>query len=274
MDKTHIADIELDLLLEGVYRRWGYDFRQYARGSLRRRVGLACEELGAGTMAELQHRVLHERASFDRLALSLSVSVTELFRDPGFFRAMRETVLPLLASYPFIKVWHAGCATGEEVYSMAILFDEAGLLDRTTFYGTDFNSASLDTARDGIYPLEQLEKSAESYTAAGGQRRLAGYAATAHASARFNKRLRDRIVFSLHNLAVDGVFSEIHLVVCRNVLIYFNNELKERVVDLFAGALVPFGVLALGGKESLGVTPADRHFKVLDAPHRLYRKEG
>lgn len=272
MDKPDIHDLELTLLLEGVFRRWGYDFRDYARASLRRRVTITREALGVDNLGALQHRVLHDRAAFDRLAFNLSVCVTELFRDPPFFAALREQVLPVLATYPFIKVWHAGCATGEEVYSLAVLFDQAGLLERTTFFGTDFNAHSLAVAREGIYPLKTLEAGQKNFLAAGGNGALMGWVSSAYDSARFAERLRRRMVFSLHNLAVDQVFSEVQLVVCRNVLIYFNKSLQQRALDLFAQSLVPLGVLALGSQEGLGDGLASTHFEVVDLRNRLYRR--
>lgn len=272
MDEPELLDLELSLLLEGVYRRWGYDFRDYARASLRRRVALTREALGAGSLGELQHRVLHERAAFDRLAFNLSVCVTEFFRDALFFKAMREQVLPVMATYPFIKVWHAGCATGEEVYSLAVLFDQAGLLDRTTFFGTDFNAHSLDVAREGIYPLKSLLDGQRQFEATGASGQLLDWTTSAYESARFSARLRKRMVFSLHNLAVDQVFSEVQLVVCRNVLIYFNHKLQQHALDLFAQSLVPLGVLALGSQESLGTGPAAERFEAVDLRHRLFRR--
>lgn len=272
VDKPEIHDLELTLLLDAVFRRWGYDFRDYARASLRRRVAATCDALCVANLGELQHRVLHERAAFDRLAFNLSVCVTELFRDPAFFAALREQVLPVMATYPFIKVWHAGCATGEEVYSLAVLFDEVGLLNRTTFFGTDFNAHSLDVAREGIYPIKTLKAGQKNFQAAGGKGDLMAWTTSAYDSARFAERLRKRMVFSLHNLAVDQVFSEVQLVVCRNVLIYFNKGLQQRALDLFAQALVPLGVLALGNQESLGDGLATHRFSAVDIRQRLYRR--
>lgn len=272
MEAPDIGEIELDLLLEAAFRRWGYDFRQYARGSLRRRVELARKEVGAPTMAAFQHRILHEREVFECLAFSLSVCVTALFRDPEFYRALRSQVLPMLSSYPYLKVWHAGCATGEEVYSTAILFDEAGLLERTTFYATDFNAQSLQVARDGIFSGKVLAAAQRNYEASGGTKQLSHYLSQAYESFRFNDRLRARMVFAEHNLVVDEVFSEVQLVVCRNVLIYFDANLQQRALGLFAEALDSLGVLALGAKESVGSGPAGARFCPLNREQRLYRK--
>lgn len=272
MEAPELLDLELDLLLEAIFRRWGYDFRDYARASLRRRVELTRTALGVADIGALQHLVLHDRNAFDQLALHLSVCVTEFFRDPAFYLAVRDSVLPILASYPFIKIWSAGCATGEEVYSLAVLFEEAGLLQRTTFYGTDFNNQSLAVAREGIYPLEIVKKAQEAYVAAGGQTQLLDFTNTAYQSARFAERLRRRMVFSVHNLSVDQAFSEVQMVICRNVLIYFNRDLQDRALRLFGQALTPLGVLALGNKESLGNGAVAEQFKPLDARQRLFRK--
>jgi len=266
-------DLEVDLLLEAIYARWQHDFRQYARASLRRRIDQAMSELGCTSISMLQHRVLHDEGVIGRLLPFLTVGVSELFRDPLFYRALRRTVGPVLATYPSLKVWVAGCATGEEVYSLAILFAEEGLLERTIFYATDIDALALRTAEAGIYDLERAAAMSQSYRQAGGTASLADYYTAAYGKIAFDRRLRKHMVFSDHSLATDHVFAEVQLVTCRNVLIYFDRVLQDRALGLFADALVRNGFLALGAGESLLFSPQRDAFRELDREWRIYQKQ-
>lgn len=243
--------LEARLLLEAMAQAYGADFRAYAPQSMHRRLRAARERLGCATLSELQQRVLHDRAAFEAVLAHLTVQVSEMFRNPAFFRALREEVLPYLGTWPSLKVWVAGCADGEELYSLAILFREAGLEHRTQFYATDISAAALARAEAGIYPTDKLAGFSRNYQQAGGTGSLSDYYTAAYDWARFDPTLRRRVVFADHNLAADAVFTEAHLVTCRNVMIYFTPELQERAVGLFADSLVHGGFLGLGAHETL-----------------------
>ncbi len=265
--------IEVELLLEGVYRQYSYDFRGYARASLRRRLWRRAHEEGVKTLSGLQDRVLHDPAAMDRLLRDLSINVTEMFRDPGFFRTLREKVVPILRTYPYARVWNAGCSTGEETYSLAIVLAEAGLLDRVRIYATDMNDDVLAVAREGSFSLEKMERYERNYERAGGiPGGLGRYFTIRDGNATFARSLTNGTVFAQHNLAQDAAFNDFHLIVCRNVMIYFAKPLQERVHDLFLASLVRFGVLALGHKESVVATHEDR-YEVLDGGEKLYRRK-
>jgi chemotaxis protein methyltransferase CheR len=264
--------IEVDLLLEAVYRRYSYDFRGYARASLRRRLWRRAHEEGVQTLSGLQDRVLHDPPVMERLLRDLSINVTEMFRDPGFFRALREKVVPILRTYPYARVWNAGCSTGEETYSLAIVLAEAGLLDRVRIYATDMNDDVLATARQGAFGAEKIERYAQNYARAGGTGNLDRYFTVRDGKATFSRELVQGTVFAQHNLAQDAVFNDFHLIVCRNVMIYFARPLQERVHELFGASLVRFGVLALGHKESVVGSHEDR-YEVLDPGEKLYRRK-
>ena len=264
--------IEVDLLLEGVYRRYSYDFRGYARASLRRRLWRRAHEEGVPTLSQLQDRVLHDPAVMERLLRDLSINVTEMFRDPGFFRVLREKVVPILRTYPYARIWNAGCSTGEETYSLAIVLAEAGLLDRVRIYATDMNDDVLARAREGTFEIDKMARYDENYRRAGGAGDLSRYFTSRNGRATFARSLIDGTVFAQHNLAQDAAFNEFHLIVCRNVMIYFARPLQERVHDLFLASLVRFGVLALGHKESIAGAFEDR-YDVLDGPEKLYRRK-
>jgi chemotaxis protein methyltransferase CheR len=273
-----MADLEVRLLLEAIFDRYHYDFRAYAMASLKRRLAQACDRLGVATLSGLQERVLHEPEAFAVLLQYLTVQVSDMFRDPEFFLALRKQVLPILATYPSIKVWCAGCSTGEEAYSLAILLHEEGLLDRSIVYATDINAQALRDASAGVYPLARLRGFTENHRRSGGLASLSDYY---HASpgvsgdaAIFDQTLRKRITFSDHSLATDHVFSEVHLITCRNVLIYFDHTLQARALRLFGEALVSRGFLGLGSKESLRFTPAAELFTEFSMPERIYRKTG
>lgn len=264
--------IEVDLLLEAVYRRYSYDFRGYARASLRRRLWRRAHDERVRTLSGLQERVLHDPLVMERLLRDLSINVTEMFRDPAFFRALREKVVPILRTYPYVRVWNAGCSTGEETYSLAIVLEEAGLLERTRIYATDMNDDVLARARSGRFPLDKMRRYTENYQRAGGTGDFSRYYAVQGGEAVFSTALTDNAVFAQHNLAQDSSFNEFQLIVCRNVLIYFGRPLQERVHDLFLESLARFGVLALGHKESVVASHEDR-YDVLDAPEKLYRRK-
>ena len=264
--------IEVELLLEAVYRRYAYDFRGYARASLRRRLWRRAQQERVTTLSGLQERVLHDPLVMERLLRDLSINVTEMFRDPGFFRALREKVVPILRTYPYIRVWNAGCSTGEETFSLAIVLEEEGLLDRTRIYATDMNDDVLGRARGGAFPMERMRRYTENYLRAGGTGDFSRFYAVDGDRAVFSRRLIEGSVFAQHNLAQDGSFNEFQVIVCRNVLIYFGRPLQERVHDLFGDSLVRFGVLALGHKESIAAGHEDR-YEVLDGPEKLYRRK-
>jgi chemotaxis protein methyltransferase CheR len=264
--------IEVDLLLEAVYRRYHYDFRGYARASLRRRLWRRAHQERVRTLSGLQERVLHDPGTMDRLLGDLSINVTEMFRDPGFFAAVREKVIPIMRTYPYVRVWNAGCSTGEETFSLAILFEEEGLLDRTRIYATDMNEDVVGRARSGVFPLDQMRRYTENYLKAGGTADLSRYYRVVGDEAIFSPQLVEGAVFAQHNLAQDGAFNEFHLVVCRNVMIYFGRTLQERVHDLFLGSLARFGILGLGRKESIASSTHEEAYDVLDATEKLYRR--
>jgi chemotaxis protein methyltransferase CheR len=264
--------IEVELLLEAVQRHYGFDFRSYAYSSLRRRVWKRIEAEGLSTVSGLQERVLHDAEVMERLLDDLSVTVTAMFRDPGFYVAFRAEVVPLLRTYPFIRIWHAGCSTGEEVYSMAILLEEEGLYDRARVYATDMNESALRRARDGIFPLERMQEYTENYIRAGGTRSFSEYYTAGYSGALFDAALRRHVVFAQHNLVTDRSFSEFNVVLCRNVLIYFDKALQSRVHGLFYDSLTKFGVLALGSKESLRFSRYEGFYEPLVESEKIYRK--
>jgi chemotaxis protein methyltransferase CheR len=264
--------IEIELLLEGVFRHYGFDFRSYAYASIRRRLWKRVEGENLHSISELQARILHDDVAMERLLLDLSVNVTSMFRDPGFYREFRENVIPLLRTYPFIRIWHAGCSTGEEVFSMAILLEEEGLYDRARIYATDINDVVLQRARQGIFPLDRMQEYTDNYMRAGGRRSFSEYYTAKYDGALFSPSLVRNIVFSQHNLVTDRSFSEFHVIFCRNVLIYFDKTLQNRVHRLFYDSLVTFGVLALGSKESLKFSQYEPCYEKISSTEKLYRK--
>jgi chemotaxis protein methyltransferase CheR len=269
---AELERIEIDLLLDGVYRHYGLDFRGYALGSLKRRLARRMREEGTPTLSALQDKVLHDPAAMERLLVALSISVTAMFRDPTFYRAFREKVVPLLRTYPFIRLWNAGCATGEETMSLAIVLEEEGLLDRTRIYATDFNAGVVGRARSAEFPLARMKTYTENYLKAGGTREFSRYYAADGPVARFSAQLTQNMVFAQHNLVSDGSFNEFHGILCRNVLIYFGNPLQQRVHELFHDSLVNFGVLGLGHKETIRFTPLEHCYEPIDSREKLYRR--
>jgi chemotaxis protein methyltransferase CheR len=269
---SSLEDLELRLLLEALWTAYGYDFRDYAPASIRRRVRFFMTEEGLRTVSSVQDRVLHDTAVLRRFLRSLSVNVTAMFRDPAFYRALREVVVPVLRTYPAVRVWHAGCSTGEEVYSVAILLREEGLYDRSRIYATDMNETVLRQAQRGEVPLAAMRDNTRNYIEAGGRQAFARWYSVRDGRAVLDPGLRRQVVFAQHNLATDGSFNEFHLVLCRNVLIYFNRTLQDRVHRLLYESLVQFGFLGLGVKETVRFTPHEAHYQEL--PERLYRKVG
>jgi len=272
VSEAALFDLELGLLLEAIYQRYHYDFRQYAVSSLRRRVRQAMGRFDCARVSDLQHRLLHEPDVFAQAMQYFTVQVSEMFRDPDYFRVLREQVVPVLRTYPSCKIWVAGCSTGEEVWSLAILLHEEGLLERTLIYATDINPEALAAAESGVFDIERIAQFSRSYQQAGGRASLADYYTTAYNGALFDRRLKRNIVFADHSLATDHVFSEVHLVSCRNVLIYFNRGLQDRAIGLFHEALVHRGFLGLGSKESLQFGAHAADFEPCAREQRLYRK--
>ena len=266
--------LELELLLEAVHRRYGFDFREYAPASLKRRVWRRIRAEGLTSISGLQEAVLHEPAVMERLLLDLSINVTSMFRDPTVYTAFREHVVPLLRTWPFLRVWNAGCSTGEETYSLAIMLREEGLYDRSRIYATDINEAVLEQARAGVFPLEKMQEYTQNYLRAGGTSAFSEYYLAAYDGAQFQRSLMDNVVFAQHNLASDRSFNEFHAIVCRNVMIYFDRSLQDRVHELFYESLAMFGVLVLGHKESIRFTRFADRYEELDANERIYRKVG
>ncbi|MFU8818516.1 MAG: CheR family methyltransferase [Desulfurivibrio sp.] len=270
--EKEIEDLEISLLLEGVYQRYGYDFRDYSRAHIRRRLRHRLGLSGMADFGAMLHRVLSDRDFFEYLLRDLSINVTEMFRDPAAYRRIRQEVVPLLKTYPFVKIWHAGCSTGEEVYSMAILLEEEGLLPRCRIYATDFNQVALKKAREGIYPLELARQYSTNYQKSGGRESLSDYYRTDNEHMLLKGRLREQVVFADHNLVTDGVFSEVQLVVCRNVVIYFNRDLQERIMQTFYESLCPGGLLWLGSKESLRLLKIGESFSELYPDEKIFKK--
>jgi chemotaxis protein methyltransferase CheR len=271
-EPVSVEELEIDLLLEGLFRHYGFDFRGYARSSLRRRVRAVVASEQLTTVSALQDRMLHDADCLQRLLLGLSVNVSAMFRDPRFFLAFRRRAIPFLRTYPFIRIWQAGCSTGEEVYSLAIMLQEEGLYDRCRIYATDMNEAVLQKARAGIYPIELMQKYTVNYLASGGSGELSAYYTAAYDHVIFRPSLRERVVFSQHNLAADGPFNEFNVILCRNVMIYFARPLQDRVHDLFARSLATFGLLGLGSHESIRFAPNEHQYEPIETGEKLFRR--
>jgi chemotaxis protein methyltransferase CheR len=267
-----LENLEIELLLTAIARHYGFDFRGYAPASLKRRIHHAMEALAMPTVSALQALVLHDDHALERLMRAMTIHVTAMFRDPEFYRHVRSQVIPQLRTYPFVRIWHAGCATGEEVYSMAILLEEEGLYDRARLYATDISEAVLEHARKGIYSADLMRKYTEGYHRAGGNRDFSRYYTADGEHAIMSSSLRRNIVFSPHNLASDGSFNEFNVIFCRNVMIYFGGELRDRVAQLLHDSLVRFGFLALGRRETLDLTPLGPRFEQLAGDQRIYKR--
>jgi chemotaxis protein methyltransferase CheR len=271
-EKVDLEAIEVDLLTQGIFQHYGFDFRDYSLPSLRRRLWKRVYAEGLSTISGLQDKVLHDPACMERLLLDLSINTTAMFRDPSFYLAFRQKIVPLLRTYPFVRIWHAGCSTGEEVYSMAILLQEEGLYERSRIYATDINEAVLQRAKDGIFPLSSMQENTANYIAAGGKGTFSGYYTARYDYALFRPSLRENVVFAQHNLVTDASFNHFNVIFCRNVLIYFNNQLQDRVQELFLNSMELFGILGLGKKETIRYTAVTDSYEELDAGERLYRR--
>lgn len=269
-----VDDIEIQLLLEGLYQRYHYDFRHYAQASVKRRLKQAREQLGFRSYSAMQDALLHDPGMLSVLLGYLTVQVSEMFRDPSYFRALREKVTPHLRTYPSLKVWIAGCSSGEELYSLVILFREEGLEDRTIFYATDINQDALAKAEAGIYDLDRLKLFTENHRKSGGKSSLSDYYTAAYGKASFDRSLRNQVVFSDHSLVTDAVFAEMHLISCRNVLIYFDRPLQDRAIGLFSDSLARKGFLGLGSKESLRFSDHAGAFTEWVRDEKIYQKSA
>ncbi|MFH2050187.1 MAG: protein-glutamate O-methyltransferase CheR [bacterium] len=272
MKKIEIEKIEIDMLLNAIFECYGYDFRNYARASLKRRLMHCMATMRLNHISELLPKVLYDPNYFDLMLRSLSITVTDMFRDPGFFAAVRENVIPILKTFPFIKIWHPGCATGEEVYSMAIILMEEGLYHRSQIYATDINIESLASAREGIYPLEHARQFSVNYQKSGGKQSFSDYYHAKYNFIKINDDLKKNITFAQHNLTTDSVFGEMNVVICRNVLIYFDNVLQNRVLKLIDNSLCRNGLLCLGTMESLGFTEIAKDYRPLHNKMKIYQK--
>lgn len=270
--REETEDVEIELLLEGLFRVHGFDFRDYSRASIKRRILELMRAETAATVSALQDKVLHDSACLDRFLLGLSVHATAMFRDPSFYSTFRKEVVPLLKTYPTVQIWIAGCSTGEEVYSLAILLREEGVYERCRIYATDISQTVLRKARDGIFPLAAMRDYTNNYHRAGGGHEFSDYYTAQYDNAIFSSSLRNNVVFSEHNLATDGSFNEFQVILCRNVMIYFNKDLQARVHNLLYESLSMFGVFGLGNKESLRFTPRADSYQHLNHNDKLYRK--
>lgn len=272
MNEVENFNIETKLLLEAVYQKYGYDFRDYSWASIKRRIRHRFHMSGLCNVSEMQHKLIYDREFFERLLMDLTINVTEMFRDPHFYKAIRHKVMPELAPHHFLKIWHAGCSTGEEAYSMAILLRESGLFHKTQLYATDMNEAVLYEAKQGIFPIDRMKQFTLNYQKSGGMEAFSDYYTARYDSAILEKSLRERIVFANHNLVTDGVFGEMQMIVCRNVLIYFNKPLRNHVLQIFYDSLAAGGFLCLGSKESVMFTEYSESFSEVAPGERIFRK--
>lgn len=267
------VDIEIELLLEAIYKKYGHDFRAYSKAHIKRRVLRRQSLAKLETVTEMIYKVLYNKEFFHLLLADLSINVTEMFRDPYFYKTFRKEVIPILSTYPFFNIWHAGCSTGEEVYSMAILLKEVGLYDRAQIYATDFNEAVLQKAKEGIYTIDAIKDYTYNYQQAGGSSSFSEYYVAKYDLAFIEQSLKKRIIFADHNLVTDGIFGEMHVIVCRNVLIYFERGLQNRVLQLFHNSLCHGGILCLGSKETIQYSELDNHFDTICGKDKIYRKK-
>ena len=273
LKNMNTEDIEVALLLEAIYMNYGYDFRSYSRAHIKRRVKNRLAISGLNNISEIQHMVLTDKTFFQLMLPDFSINVTEMFRDPSFFLSIRKEVIPILKTYPHMKIWHAGCSTGEEVYSMAILLKEEGSYSRTQIYATDFNESVISKGKEGIYPIAAIKEYTLNYQKAGGKASFSDYYIANYDFALLDKALKERIIFAEHNLVNDNVFGEMQMIVCRNVLIYFNKELQNHVIKLFYNSLCNGGFLCLGPKESLRFSEFENYFEPIVESDRIYRKK-
>jgi len=272
VNPQEIENIEVQALLEAVFLRYGYDFRHYEYSSVKRRIIHRKNLLHLKHISDLIPMIIYDRNYFNQFMLDMSVTVTEMFRDPHFFKTIREKIIPVLKTYPFVNIWLAGCATGEEAYSMAIVLLEEGFYGKVQIYATDFNNHSLEIAKQGIYSLNDFQKYTTNYNKTGGKASLSDYYTAKYKSVRFHDSLKKNIIFSHHNLVTDRVFSSMHLIICRNVLIYFNDELKNQVLSLFHDSLNRSGFLCLGESESLAFTAFNKNYEMPFGKEKIYKK--
>jgi len=270
--KLDLELIEIQLLTEGIYRHYGFDFRDYSLPSMRRRIWKRIYSEGLTTVSGLIERVLHDSSAMEKLLLDLSINTTAMFRDPTFYKAFRAKVVPMLRTYPFVRIWHAGCSTGEEVYSMAILLQEEGLYDKCRIYATDINENVLQKARSGIFPLNTMQENTSNYITGGGTGTFSDYYTARYDYSLFRPSLRENVVFAQHNLVTDASFNHFNVILCRNVLIYFNNVLQDRVQNLFRDSMEMFGILGLGKKETIRYTNVAENYEEIDVEERIYRR--
>jgi len=273
MRDNNALDLEISLLLEAIYQKYGYDFRQYSEAHIRRRIMNRLAMSGLEGISQLQSMVLKDKIVASHILQDLSITVTEMFRDPGFYKSLRENVIPILKTYPFIKIWHAGCATGEEAYSMAIIMQEEGLYDRTTIYATDFNQLALNKAKEGIFSNKMIKEYTLNYQLSGGKESLSSYYTSNYGNVIMNQSLKKNIVWANHNLVTDSVFAEVHLILCRNVLIYFEKDLQNKVQKLFYNSLINGGILCLGSKEGLRFTDFFEEYNEVDKKQKIFKKK-
>lgn len=267
-----IEKIEITLLLEGIYQRYGHDFRNYAYPSIKRRIKHRLDLERLESLSQLQQKVLYDPLYMDKLLLDFSINVTEMFRDPEFYRSFRKHIVPLLHSYPFIRIWHAGCSTGEEAYSMAILLHEEGLYNKSKIYATDMNSQVIEKAKKGVFSFDKMQQYTSNYQKGGGKEEFSEYYTANQYGVKFQPFLSEHIVFAQHNLVTDSSFNEFNVILCRNVLIYFDKHLQHQVHGLFKESLSRFGILGLGSKESIRFTPYMENYEEVDAENKLYKK--
>ena len=273
IENLEIIDIEIPLFLEAIFQKYGYDFRNYSKAHIKRRLLHRMAVGNFASVSEMQNKVLRDKAFFVDLLGDLSINVTEMFRDPEFYQSFRNQVVPNLRTYPFIKIWHAGCSTGEEVYSLAILLKEEYLLERCQIYATDFNRKVLDIAKMGIYQTQELDKYQRNYANSGGTGKLSDYYTLKYGSIKFDQSLSRKVVFADHNLVTDQVFAEVNLILCRNVLIYFNKDLQNKVIQLIYNSLSASGYLCLGTKETLQFTLFENSFTDVDSKQKIFKKK-
>lgn len=266
--------IEIDVMLQAIYQKYGYDFRNYAKASIRRRILRSLSQSGLKTISEMLHKILYDKEFFETLLLNLTVNVTEMFRDPSLFKTIRNILIPEMANYPFIKIWHAGCSSGEEVYSMAILLEEEGISEITRIYATDANEAVLAKAKKGVFPIGKMKDNTRNYREAGGLAPFVDYYSARYDHVTMDNTLKKNISFADHNLVTDSVFGEMNLIMCRNVLIYFNRELQDRVIGLFSESLCSGGFLCLGSKESVRFSKYSDDFEDVVENQKIYRKRS
>lgn len=272
MDECEIETVEIELLLEAIHRVYGFDFREYAFTSLRRRIHQFLSREGIGSVSQLQDKILRSSTFMDRFVIDVTVNVSAHFRDPELFAAIRTHVVPVLRTHPFLRIWHAGCSMGEEVYSLAILLHEEGLYDRSRIYATDINPVALHKAREGVYNSENIDESGKNYIKSGGKYELNRYFRMGYGNIVFSEFLKENLVFSQHNLCSDSSFNEFHMILCRNVLIYFKKSLQDRVLCLLDSSLISRGWLALGQRESLILSPLDHKYLQIQKGVKLYRR--